>query len=385
MYRSPTVLLLLGVLVAAGCADLDSVRRENNALKAKVAQLESELFELHAKGDTAVASRIRSFTVGLAASKPDFDEQAFLDLLNLSLKKNAVNTEYSVARETDERVVTKVRGMLLHQYLAEERIPITITNLSYKQRSAKNDLLIGEQVVPRSAAGVSGDPDGSTVHITFKGPLEATMRRDIQGRYSVAYEERNVGGGRINIPIRDVEILDANERPRSVRQGDLAFNWRLNLEKLQVYVVKNYQGDIGAFLRTMRYPGVKSAVSRYQALRDHVFLFGYRSYQTGLVNQLQTPAYITRVEVLAVPEEIFAKLEGGASEEDILRLIGNAGQWVPCTFVEYDNGRKVWERPRDVTFPFVSRQYWAEKNLVFYNKYDTEGQILLGTFEKTES
>ena len=179
--------------------------------------------------------------------------------------------------------------------------------------------------------------------------------------------------------------MDPKQRPHSARQGDLSLNWRLSLSQLQVYRVENFQGDVGRFLRTMRYPGPEVAsISQYQTLRDSVFLFGYGNYVTGLVNQIRTPAYITEVEVVPLDAGIFGRLEGGMGEDEILELVAGSDRWVPCGFVEYVKGDKVWERPTEMGFPFLSRQYREDKNLTFYTKYDAKGQTLIGDFERSQ-
>ncbi|MFQ5654219.1 MAG: hypothetical protein ACE5GW_05770, partial [Planctomycetota bacterium] len=329
-------------------------------------------------------TRIRSFTVGLAASKRGFDQQAFVNLLVHSLKESASRQSFKVTHEPDERQQSKIRGMLVQQYLAAEEIPVTVSNLSFKLQEAGNDFKIGERIVPRGGAQIASATSGGPVFVNHTDPISAVLRRDQRGSYSIAYEELGGGSGSIPISIRDLEILDPEQPPRSARQGDISFNWRLNLEKIHVYRIENFEGDVGRFLSSMRYPGIRTSISRYQTIRDFVFLFGYGNYVTGLVNQILTPSHISGVEVLPIDEGTFDALRGGMSEREVGEILGRSAHWQRCEFVDFSGDQKVWERPAAVGFPFVSRQISEEKGLVFYTKYDSEGALLVGDFERED-
>ena len=386
MKRIPIGGLIVFLLLTVGCASLQELRDENQRLEAEIADLEQRLAELANREGPPPPdlTRIRTFTVGLAAAQKDFDEGAFVQLLEKGIARAADGSDYRLVRENDPREMDKVRGMLLHQYLAAEEIPITISNLSYKLRSSENEFLVGERVVPRSGVQIATARGGSAVHVSHKGPIPAIMRRASRGNYSIAYQERGSGPASVRLEIADVEILDPNQPPQSARQGDLSFNWRLNLEQLQVYRVEDFKGDVGRFLRTMRYPGPEStSISQYQTLRDSVFLFGYGNYFTSLINQIKTPRHITAVEVMGIDSATFERLDAGLDEVELLDIVGRNVQWQACTFVEYDGDDKVWSRPPAMGFPFLSRQVWERKNLVFYNKYDAAGQqTLLGDYER---
>ena len=355
MKRISIAGLIVFLLLNLGCADLQKLRDENQRLAAEVADLEQRMAELADREGPPPPdlTKIRTFTVGLAAAQKDFDEGAFTQLLERGIAKAADGSSYRLVRENDPREMDKVRGMLLHQYLAAEEIPITIFNLSYKLSSSENEFLIGERAVPRSGVQIATASGGSAVHVNHKGPIPAIMRRDSRGNYSIAYHEDGSSPAWVRLRVADVEILDPNQGPQSARQGDISFNWRLNLEQLQVYRVEDFKGDVGRFLRTMRYPGPEStSISQYQTLRDSVFLFGYGNYFTSLVNQIKTPRHITAVEVMGIDSAAFEQLEAGLDEGDLLDIIGRSAQWQACTFVEYDGDDKVWSRPSAMSFPF---------------------------------
>jgi hypothetical protein len=380
-------LFLFGLLfvIPFGCAQTGGVsqneadlRRQNRELLAEIARLQDA-----ARNDQPPPQTpIRSLTVGIAATEQSFDSQAFVALLSASLEDSASTSDYRVQQETDDRQIAKVRGMLIQQYLAAEEIPITVRNLRYKVRKADSEFRIGGSLVPRSGVQIaSAGGGGAPVFLEHPEPIGATLARDGRGRYTIEYEEMDGGKGRIPIPVEDVELLDAEQPPRSARQGDISLNWSLNLAKFLVYRVENFQGDGGKFLRNMRYPGAASAISRYQTIRDVVFLIGYGNYQTGLVNQIRTPAYISEVLVRPIDARTFAQLQGGISLEEIEGLLGRETGWIPCEFVNFAGEDRIWERPRTVGFPFVSRQGSTDKGLVFYTKYDTQGAALIGDFE----
>ena len=203
-------------------------------------------------GDALPLTRVRAFTVGLAAASSDFDDQAFIELLVHSLKSSAQNNDFKVTREGDPQQEAKIRGMLVQQYLAAEEVPITISNLSYKLQSVDNEFKIGERVVPRSLVDVSRAGTGQVVRATLKEDISAVMNRDSRGRYTVSYEELGGGGGgNITIPVRDVEIMDTESGNQSARQGDISFNWKVNLETVAVYRIENFNvfdEEVGLFV-----------------------------------------------------------------------------------------------------------------------------------------
>lgn len=382
---SLTALFLALPFFSSGCM-LTQLQEENQRLREEVDLLEAKIADLKERAsrgqDPAALTPIRSFTVGLAASETSFDEQAFLRLLMNSLKSASQNQRYKVMPERDPHEVAKFRGMLVQQYLSAEEIPITVSNLNFKLAQATHDFKLGDRVVPRTDTQVLRGSTTGAAHVSFKGELSATMNRDVQGRYSIQYEELGGGQGRIPVPIEDYEILDPEEEPQFARQGDISFNWKLNLAKVIVYKVDNFQGDVGEFLRSMRFPGAASSISQYQTLRDSVFLFGYGNYTTSLINQMRTPADITTVEVLALDPVVFAQLEGGMTEKEILEIVGGGRNWVPCEFISFDGGERLWQRPAEVSLPFISRQVTETKMHTFYTKYSSEGADLIGDFER---
>lgn len=381
-----TLLVLLLPFFGSGCL-MTQLQEENKRLREEVDLLEAKVANLRersAKGeDPAAATPIKSFTVGLAATEATFDEQAFLRLLMNSLKSAGQTQRFRVAPERDPHEVNKFRGMLVQQYLAAEEIPITVTNLNFKLLQSVHDFKLGERVVPRSGVKVLRGSTSGAAHVSFKDELPATMNRDIQGRYSISYEEVGGGQGLIPVAIEDVEILDPAEEAQFARQGDISFNWKLNLAKVVVYKVEGFQGDVGEFLRSMRFPGAASSISQYQTLRDTVFLFGYGNYATSLVNQLRTPTDITTVEVLSLDPSVFAQLKGGMDEKEILDLVGTRARWMPCDFVSFEGGERLWQRPVEVGLPFLSRQISDSKMHTFYTKYSSEGADLIGDFERS--
>lgn len=236
-------------------------------------------------------------------------------------------------------------------------------------------------MIPREQITVEKTADG-LLRCSYKEALPAQMERDGSGKYSIAFEDSSGDRGAVNLTLEDVEVLNSEQPPQSARQGDIAFNWQLSLEKLQVYRISSFAGDMGLFMHRMRYPKLpNSNLNQYQTIRDSVFLFGYGPYATGLVNRIETPNYISQVDVMSITEEVFARLEGGLIEEELNKLLTESpGRWSPCKFVEFTSGKKIWERPVDVEFPFVSRQVSDEKGLVFYTKYDQKGSALIGDY-----
>jgi hypothetical protein len=369
------------LVLAHGCANNDARLRqlgeENAQLRAQLERLNTALMD--ASPDELRS--IPSFTVGLAASEQDFDAAAFQQLLTDSLGAAAQSRSVRIEAETDQRQIEKVRGMLVQQYLASEEIPVVISNLSFKLQSADNEFKIGDQIVPRSSSTISRSANGSAVTVSHAEPVAAAMRRDVQGRYSIPYEELGGGRGSIRIQTRDVEILDTEQEARAQRQGDISFNWNLNLAQIQVYRVEGFQGDVGLFLTNMRYSGIDTAIGQYQTLRDVVFLFGYGSYTTSVINQIRTPAQITSVDVASLSQSSFEKLSGRLTQEEIMNIVGNV-QWENCEFTDFSDAEKIWERPSTVPFPFMSRQTSEEDATTFYLKYSSEAVFFIGDYER---
>ncbi len=366
------------LMTAAGCktAAMKQLEAELAHLQAENERLREELAAL-LQGDEP--SRIDEFTVGLAASERNFDERAFVSLLESSLKTAGGDTpRYKVAPESDERQITKVRGMLIQQYLGAKKVPVRLFNLSYRIQNEGDSFRIGGALVPDSE--VTRTTTGDAIRCTLKGPLNAELDRTGKNRYAISYQDTTGRSGAIDITIDDADVVIESSLPKSARQGDIAFNWELSLEKLLVYQVNDFEGDVGVFLRAMRYPAERS-LNQYQTIRDSVFLFGYGPYVTGLVNRLETPSYISRVEVLPVSQAVFDRLEGGMSRADLeSALREGSGQWQQCNFVEFTRDTKLWERPIAVGFPFVSRQTSEERELMFFTKYSREGSRLVGDY-----
>ena len=381
MMRVTHLLWSVPVLVLAhGCVNNDARLRQ---LSEENAQLRAQLERLNTALMDASPEELRSipsFTVGLAASERDFDAAAFQKLLTDSLGAAAQSRSVTVELETDARQTEKVRGMLVQQYLASEEVPVVISNLSFKLQNAENEFKIGNQIVPRSGTTVSRSATGSTVTASHAEPIAAVMRRDTQGRYSIPYEELGGGGGSIRIQTRDVEILDTEQAARAQRQGDISFNWNLNLQQIQVFRVEGFKGDVGLFLTNMRYSGIETAIGQYQTLRDVVFLFGYGSYATSIINQIRTPAHITSVEVARLSQSSFEGLRGRLTQEEVLNIVGNV-QWENCEFTDFSDTEKIWERSSAVPFPFISRQTSEENAQTFYLKYSSEEVFFIGDYE----
>ena len=131
----------------------------------------------------------------------------------------------------------------------------------------------------------------------------------------------------------------------------------------------------------MRYSGIQSSIAQYQTMRDVVFLFGYGRYVTSVVNQIRTPTRITEVEVAAIDAQAFENLSGRLGEQQILDIAGTV-RWQSCEFADFDNEEKIWSRPANVPFPFLSRQVSDEEATVFYLKYSSEGVFLIADYER---
>ncbi len=367
-----TTLAALIVLAAAtGCGDLAALREENAALR----------LEIEALRKATGVSRIGEFTVGIAAVDEDFDEGAFSELLRTSLEESSVEPiSFRVAPERDERQVAKMRGILLQQYLREQKIPVRISSLTYKVRDPRGGFVIGGALVP--SEGVVVEPAGDDLfRCTYEDPLDVTMLRDAAGRYAVEYEGSSGERGRVTIELDDSQLHHLGPEPRAAREGDISFAWQPGIERILVYSVSDFQGDLGTFLERMRYPRSRIELNQYQTVRDSVFLFGYGPYATGLVQQLRTPGYIDRVEVMPISPEVFAQLDPGLSREQLEELVAaRRGDWLECEFLDTAGTEKVWERPVEIHVPFLSRQTSGEKRSVFFTKYSAEGPRLIGDY-----
>ena len=369
--------ILFFTLLGMGCQidhseELARLQEENEQLQLALAKA--------TKGDVTLMP-VREFTVGLAAAEKGFDEQAFFTLLRDSLRESSIGEPiFTVAVEDDEQQIAKVRGMLVQQYLSEQKVPVRISNLTYKLKSADDEFRIGGMVIPKGQVQREQTADG-LVRSTFAGPVLGQMDRDGPGSFSIAYADTSGRTGRISVAIKDVEIFDPDEPPKVARQGDISLNWQLSLEKIQVYRVNHFHGDVGKFMHRMRYPRMRVSIQQYQTISDSVFLFGYGPYVTGVVQQLSTPTYIDSVEVFAVSARTFEALEPGITEREVVDVLGQeASAWVDCKFVEFSADEKVWERPVSIGFPFVSRQSSSTKGVAFYAKYSEEGTVLIGDF-----
>jgi len=366
--------LVGGLLVAGGCSnsELERLQEENARLRQEIANLQLGKSNIQ-------LLKIDEFTVGLAAAEKNFDENAFLQHLRNSLQNATLGAaKFSIVPENDEQQVAKVRGMLVQQYISEEKIPIRISNLSYKLKDPKADFKLGQTMVPREGLSIEKTSDGS-YRFTYDGTLLAQMNRESAEQFSISYEDSGGGTGIVPLSLKEGEIFDPSRPPQTARQGDIAFNWQLSLEKIHVYRISNFVGDVGSFLRNMRYP--TTGLNQYQTIRDTVFLFGYGPYFTGLVNRLETPRFIDQVEVLQITADVFQKLKVGISEEELSgNLQGLSDRWIGCKFVQFTGDKKIWERPMAVGFPFLSRQTSQEKQKTFYTKYDQNGPVLIGDF-----
>jgi hypothetical protein len=368
--------IVLSVMLGVGCqtdqTELNRLREENRQLREALA---------NASAGKPTLMPVREFTVGLAAAEKSFDEAAFFSLLKDSLREASVGEPtFVVAVEDSEQQIAKVRGMLVQQYLSEQRVPVRISNLTFKVKSEGDDFNIGGALVPRDQVQRESTADG-LVRASFAGPILGQMERDRQGVFAIAYSDTSGTTGRIPVSIEDVEVFDPGAPPKVARQGDVSLNWQLSLEKIQVYRVTHFQGDFGKLMHRMRYPRMSVSIQQYQTIRDSVFLFGYGPYSTGLFNRLSTPVYIDSVEVFPLSPEAFAALEPGITEQELSRALGErASAWVECKFVEFSGAEKVWERPVSASFPFVSRQTSKSKGVVFYAKYSEEGSVLIGDF-----
>lgn len=378
--RALAPLAAAGLVLAAGCA-ADAARKSQ--LEQENEQLRRQLSELQAAGQEEgdQPHSVPGFIVGLAASERDFDSGEFEQLLQESLTSASSDRAVRVAAENDEREVAKVRGMLMQQYLAAAEIPIRITNLTFKLQNPDSEFKIGGAVVPRDKAQVVDAGAGAGVRLTHTEPVAAVMERDPGGGYHVPYEEMGGGSGRIVVQTSDTEILSSDTVQRSQRQGDISFNWTLDLKQVHVYRIEGFSGDVGLFLANMRFPGVQSSIAKYQTMRDAVFLFGYGRYATSVVNQIRTPAHITEAFVAPIDQERFDAVQGRMTLQEVLDALGQVA-WERCEFVDFAGEEKIWERPAGVPFPFVSRQVSGEDGAEFYLKYSSKGVFLIGDYQR---
>jgi hypothetical protein len=370
------------LVLAAGCASDDAARLAE--LEQKNAMLRRELDDSEAarRAGAADPHAVPSFIVGLAATERDFDSGAFEKLLQESLASAAKNRSVQVVPETKDREIAKVRGMLLQQYLASAEIPVLLSNLSYRLHNKDNEFKIGGRIVPRAQSQVVAADSGAGFRMTNQEPIPAVMTRDNQGGYHVAYEELGGGNGNIVVQTTDAEILAADTVQRAQRQGDISFNWVLDLNQVHAYRVEGFRGDVGLFLANMRYPGVQSSIAQYQTMRDAVLLFGYGRYVTSVVNQIRTPAHITEVFVAPTDDKTFEAMQGRMTEQQVADALKDV-RWERCEFVDFAGEEKIWARPAGVPFPFVSRQVSGQdKKGVFYLKYSSKGVSLIGDYER---
>ena len=368
------------VVLGSGCAT-DAVRLAELEQQNAMLQKELENSEAARRAAATDPQAVPSFIVGLAATERDFDAAEFEKLLHESLQSAAKNRSVQVVPETKDREVAKVRGMLLQQYLAAAEIPVLLSNLSYRLHEKNNEFKIGGRLVPREQAQVVAADTGAGFRMTNREPIPAVMTRDNQGGYHVAYEELGGGNGSIVVQTNDAEILAADAVQRAQRQGDISFNWVLDLKQVHVYRVEGFRGDVGSFLANMRYPGVQSSIAQYQTMRDAVLLFGYGRYVTSVVNQIRTPAHITEVFVAPTDEQTFAAIQGRMTELQVTEALREA-RWERCEFVDFGGEEKIWARPATVPFPFVSRQVSGQDKGVFYLKYSTQGVFFIGDYER---
>lgn len=125
---------ILFIIFAAGCrsAELQKLREENARLKDELEKL-----KLAGAGELKLL-RIDEFTVGLAASEKTFDEGAFTQLLKNSLQEAALkDARFTFSSELDEQQIAKIRGMLVQQYISEKKVPIRLSNLTYKLKDPR--------------------------------------------------------------------------------------------------------------------------------------------------------------------------------------------------------------------------------------------------------
>jgi len=367
-------------VLTVGCASDTERLSELEQQNAKLQQ-DLEASEAARRAAAVDPEVVPSFTVGLAATERDFDSAEFEKLLQASLASAAKNRSVQVMPETKDREIAKVRGMLMQQYLAGAEIPVLISNLSYKLHDKNNEFKIGGKVVPRAQAqAVAADAEAS-LRMSSKDPIAAVMTRDAQGGYHVAYEELGGGNGSIVVQTNDAEILTTDSVQHAQRQGDISFNWVLDLKQVHVYRVEGFRGDVGMFLASMRYPGAHSSIAQYQTMRDAVLLFGYGRYVTSVVNQIRTPAHITEVFVAPTDAKTFEAMQGHMTEQQVADALKEV-RWERCEFVDFGGEEKIWARPAGVPFPFVSRQVSGQGKSTFYLKYSSKGVSLIGDYER---
>ncbi len=363
----------------SGCHNLS---QEVAQLRAENARLEEENAMLRAGTDVPPPefAPIQRLTVGLAAAANDFDEGAFEALLEESLGDAADASRLRLSVQESPREVAKIRGMLVQQYLAADEIPILISNLSFKLADASSAFKIGGTVVP--AAGSRREAAGAGTLVTYRESLPGVLRRKDGGTFAIEYEELGRGTSSVDVELNASDMFAAGDGTRVKRQGDVSFNWRLNLAKVAVYQVEGFRGDVGQFLRQMRYGTAQSELGQFQTLQDNVFLFGYGSYRTDVVSQLRTPGYIDSVEVAPIDAGALAELSLQEDESQLLEQLGRNVAWQPCEPLDFVGSERTWRKPIVVGFPFVSRQTSSARGVVFYTLYSADGTRLLGNFTR---
>ncbi len=368
-----SVLTLL--LVSCRSNELQQLEEENAKLKALLAELESQ------KGPRV---EVPPFTVGVAASSENQRNSEHTELLRQSLEAASTidQRNFQINSVNDEQELAKLRGVLIRQHLSEGKVPVLLTDLSFKLRENNRTFTISEEEVP-SEGLIAERIDENWIRLNHPGPIQAHIELDGRGEFSLPYSQEGVRGT-LPLELTEAELFSISEEPRFARQGDFSLNWKIDLAPIQAYQVSGFNGDIGMFLHRMRYPNSPSRLNQYQTVRDSTFLFGYGPYPTGLIQRMETPPYIERVEVLSITEEVYNSLEPGMSEGKLLELLAQVEtKWEDCQFAELKGQVKSWERPVQTKVPFLSRQTSPEKGLVFYTKYDKDGPLLVGDYSLT--
>lgn len=372
-----SLLLPLGValVLIAGCesSELARLREENENLKQALLELEERL--------DGPAVTVPPFTVGLALSDPGGREGRTLELLRESLDAAASQSGrgFRIRPITGEHELARLRGGLIQNHLLEGAIPLEVTDLAIQLREDQQQLLIAEQALPEEGLERERLEEGR-VRITHPGPLRVMAGTGARGELVLPYEVDGEPGA-LPLGITEADLFATSEEPRFIRQGDLELSYRIDLAPLRAYEISDFAGDMGRFLRHMRYSKSAGQLNRYQTIRDSTYLFGYGPFPTGLVQRLETPTYIERVEVLALAPEVVEQLEPGMNESRLLEVIAAVeSPWESCQLANLDGEIKSWERPLQIQVPFLSRQTAPGKGLVFYTRYDPDGPVLLGDY-----
>ena len=356
---------------SSGCGDLKQLQQENAVLKKQIEIMKAR----------EMISRFSDFTVGIAAGGLGFNEDSFLQLLQMSLDEASLFTSrHSISREIDEQQIEKIWGMLVQQYFLGEKVPIRIFNLTYKTRDLIKNIKIGGVAIPIENVNFQETPNGFFL-CTHDNSLAVFLDRNRAGDYSIDYQDSSAKVRTIDFGRMDMDLCSLDSSPRVVREGDISFNWQLNFEKLLVYRVRGFKGDMGAFHHAMRHSRPPITLNQYQTTRESVFLFGYGPYSTELSHTIETPGYIDRVEVLSITSEIFDNLKPGVRKEMLIKEINSTGSvWTPCKLIKKNRDDKIWERPGAIQFPFLSRQSSSPKERIFYTKYTPGSSELIGEF-----